>query len=554
MIELQSIRRAMGARELFTSINLLLPARSLSAIIGRNGEGKSTLLRIIAGVDRDFEGDRNVSAGETIAFATQEADSKHDESARAYIKRRLPDYQRLDQLIENGHALLSGNSQDIAKYSDALEQFTQKGYFTVDADIEKAIAIIGLPESLLEQTYKTLSGGQQKLIDLAMIMVSPATTLLFDEPTNHMDTWAKQSFIDWLKKQTATILIVTHDRDILDVVDSIYELKDKKLIEYSGNYQAYLRQNRVSTSTSIHQFEVDTKTVEKLKKQLVEAERKKLRCKANPNPFVPLVLRLKKDLAKIEEDLEKPSAWIDQRSVADLKPDERKRYEKYKTTGLSLKSKHESTRGSGSTLLNVDGLSVGYDKALFKPVTFRLLRGEHMRLSGRNGVGKTSLIHAITDFVAGREPATKCFNGIIEVAPKMTIAEYKQHGEEEFKGKTLYEAIETVLEACDKIVNEQVVRRTLSQYLFDPMADALKVFEVLSGGEKARLNLMKLLLTAPDIMILDEPTNHLDLPSIEELESLLHSYDGAVLFVSHDSYFADELGGESVALTAVEII
>jgi len=541
----------MGARELFTSINLLLSSRSISAIIGRNGEGKSTLLRIIAGVDHDFEGARNVSAGETIAFATQEADSLVGESARDYIKRRLPDYQLLDQIIENGHALLSGSKTDMGVYSDALEQFTQRGYFTIDSDIEKAVATIGLAENLLEQAYKTLSGGQQKLIDLAMIMVSPSTTLLFDEPTNHMDAWAKQSFIDWLKKQTATILIVTHDRDILDVVDTIYELKDRKLIEYTGNYQAYLKQNRVSTSTNIHQFEVDTRSVEKLKKQLVEAERKKLRCKSNPNPFVPLVLRLKKELDKIEEALEKPSAWIDQRSVADLKPDERKRYEKYKTTGLSLRSKHESSRGSGSTLLNIEGLSVGYDEALFKPVTFRLLRGEHMRLSGRNGVGKTSLIHAITDFVAEQEPKTKCFSGFIEVAPKMTIAEYKQHGEDEFHGKTLYEAIEKVLESCGKIVNEQVVRRTLSQYLFDPMADADKQFEVLSGGEKARLNLMKLLLTAPDIMILDEPTNHLDLPSIEELESLLHSYDGAVLFVSHDSYFSSELGGEVVTLSAV---
>lgn len=550
MIELHGVRRAMGARELFTSISLLLPARSLSAVIGRNGEGKSTLLRIIAGVDHDFEGDRNISAGETIAFATQESDSHEEETARAYIKRRLPDYQRLDQIIENGHALLSGSKADMTTYSDALEQFTHRGYFTIDADIEKAIAIIGLTENLLEQTYKTLSGGQQKLIDLAMIMVSPATTLLFDEPTNHMDAWAKQSFIEWLKKQTSTILIVTHDRDILDVVGTIYELKDRKLIEYTGNYQAYLRQNRVSTSTDIHQFEIDTKTIEKLKKQLVEAERKKLKCKANPNPFVPLVLRLKKELAKIEEELEKPSAWIDQRSVADLKPDERARYEKYKTTGLSLKSKHESTRGSGSTLLSVEGLSVGYGSPLFEPVTFRLLRGEHMRLTGRNGVGKTSLIHTITEYVHGKASIAKCFSGYLEVAPKISVAEYKQHGEDEFQSKTLYEAIETVLESCGKAVNEQVVRRTLSQYLFDPMADATKQFEVLSGGEKARLNLMKLLLTAPDIMILDEPTNHLDLPSIEELESLLHSYDGAVLFVSHDSYFAKELGGESVALTA----
>lgn len=548
MIELQNIRRSMGARELFTGINLLLPARSLSAIIGRNGEGKSTLLRIIFGVDHDYEGNRTVTAGETIAFATQEAEGYEGETARESIKRRLPNYQKHNGIIENGHALLSGSKSDMSTYSDALEQFTQLGYFTIDAEIEKAVATIGLPESLPEQVYKTLSGGQQKLIDLAMIMVSPATTLLFDEPTNHMDAWAKRSFIDWLKKQSSTILIVTHDRDILDVVETIYELKDRKLIEYTGNYQAYLRQNRISTSTSIHQFEVDSRTVDKLKKQLVEAERKKLRCKSNPNPFVPLVIRLKKELDKTLEALEKPSAWIDQRSVADLKPDERKRYEKYKTTGLSLKSKHESTRGSGSTLLNVEGLSVGYDKALFQPVTFRLLRGEHLRLQGRNGVGKTSLIHAITDFVAGKEPATKCFSGFIEVAPKISIAEYKQHGEDEFRGKNLYEAIEIVLEHCGKTVNEQIIRRTLSQYLFDPMADASKEFEVLSGGEKARLNLMKLLLTAPDIMILDEPTNHLDLPSIEELESLLHSYDGAVLFVSHDSYFANELGGESVTL------
>jgi len=548
MLELRSVSRYVASRELFSDINIMVKSDSIVAIIGRNGEGKSTLLKILSGVDRDYEGDRFVSKGEVISFASQESQAGPDENVLDYITNRLPEYSNLHNVIENGEKLLAGSSHDINKYGDAIERFTTLGYFNIENDIARVLKSIGLDEEILSFKYLNLSGGQQKLVDLAMIMLSPATILIFDEPTNHMDIEAKNNFIDWLKKQRSGILIVTHDRDVLEAVDFIFELKDKKLHEYPGNYQAYLRQNRLATSTSIHQYEIDIRSLENLKKQLVEVKRKKEKCKATPNPFVPLFNRLQKEYLRVEEQLQKPSAWIDSKSINELKPDEKKRYEKFKAKSISLNTKHESKRGSGAMLMQCENVQVGYDNPLFKPVSFRLNRGERVRLKGRNGAGKTTLIHALLQSAESSTGPVKLLNGNIQIAQKLTFAEYKQHGDDFLEGNTLYECVEKLLEESSNPINETTVRRILAQYLFNPQDDASKQFSVLSGGEKARLSLMRLLLQKPDVMILDEPTNHLDLPSIEELEKLLNGYDGAVLYVSHDSYFAKELGGDQVEL------
>lgn len=201
-------------------------------------------------------------------------------------------------------------------------------------------------------------------------------------------------------------------------------------------------------------------------------------------------------------------------------------------------------------LMQAENVQVGYDQPLFKPLSFRLARGERVRLMGRNGVGKTSLIHALIAHASGVESPVRLLHGTLHTAQKLHVVEYKQHGDEEFIGNTLYGSVESLIQATGKPVSDMIIRRTLSQYMFDPVADAEKQFTILSGGEKARLSLMRLLLQSPDVMILDEPTNHLDLPSIEELEKMLHGYDGAVLYVSHDSYFANELAGEPIELIA----
>lgn len=548
MLSLNNVRRDVAARELFADVAIQLHDPGIRAIIGRNGEGKSTLLKILAGVDRDFEGERLLSRGETIAFTAQESQARPGETTRNYIKRSLPSFQELNELIEDGERLLSGTNADLHRYGDALDRFTELGYFTIDADIERHADTVELDPELLDRPYDSLSGGQQKLADLIMVMASPASMYLFDEPTNHMDSVAKANFISWMRQTGACIVIVTHDRDVLEAAQTIYELKDRRLIEYPGNYTSYLRQNRVATSSTIHQYEVDVRSLENVRKQLVEAERKKLRSKSSPNPFVPLVERLKREVRKLEDRIERPSAWIDQRSIADLKPDERRRYERYKSGSIGLRSHHVSARGSGSMLIACEDIVLGYGTPLFKPISFRLARGGRLRLAGRNGVGKTTLINTITEYVAGRTMTARSFAGTITCAPKLSFGEYRQHGEHVAEGTLLGEAVEAIYAASGKEVNETVIRRALAQFLFDPAADIEKEVAVLSGGEKARLYLMKLLLQAPDIMVLDEPTNHLDLPSIEELEGFLNGYDGAVLYVSHDSYFADALGGETVLI------
>lgn len=549
MIELKNVARSVASRQLFTDVNLTIGDSGLRAIIGRNGEGKSTILKIIACIDNDFEGTRTVSKNTVISYTTQEHRGEN-RVVREYITSKLPLFSELNTIIDSSEEYLSGSESKMQRYYDAIDRFTSLGYFEIDSTLLRLSELVGFDSNKLAMHFNELSGGQQKLVDQITVMASPANVLLFDEPTNHMDFIAKERFLEWLKSQSSSILIVTHDRDVLDIVEEIYELKDRKLHYFPGNYNSYLNQNRIKTSSSIHQYEIDMRSLENLKKQLVEAKRKKEKCKSSPNPFVPLVDRLEREYKKIEAELEKPSAWIDSRSVTALKPEERARYEKFKSRNIRLHAQHESNRGSGVMLIDCNNVSVAYgnDSELFSPVTFRVSKGERVRLIGRNGAGKTSLINAIIGHITSNSNAEMRVSGQIKSAPLITIAEYKQSGEQIDGDATLFEIIQTILKDENKSHDETTVRKTMSRFLFHPMEDGEKKFSYLSGGEKARLNLLAILTKQPDVMILDEPTNHLDLPSIEELEKLIQNYSGAVLYVSHDSYFAKEIGGIGIKI------
>jgi ATP-binding cassette subfamily F protein 3 len=257
--------------------------------------------------------------------------------------------------------------------------------------------------------------------------------------------------------------------------------------------------------------------------------------------------RLEKELNAIYETHEKPSFWIDQESAATLKPKVAEGYQKFKAKNIKLHNTGKDTHTS--TVLRVDDVSLGYDGTpLFSGCTFSLGGNDRLHVVGRNGTGKTTLVRAILDANQRKKPDTLLGRGVIECAPSLRLSLYEQEIGSEMLDMTLFNAIEHIYRSKNVPVNEQIVLRDMGNYLFNPQIDRDVPVNSLSGGQKARLQLIRLLVGDPNLLILDEPTNHLDLPSIEELENALKKYTGAIMYITHDSYFARNIGGNTLTI------
>lgn len=272
-----------------------------------------------------------------------------------------------------------------------------------------------------------------------------------------------------------------------------------------------------------------------------------------------------KQYAELQAKAVKPKFWIDQDSVANLKPKMQESYGKYKARGLRLRPKGgDRVRRE---LLDVTELQLGYGAdrrtaaPLFGPITVRLASGEKLQLKGRNGAGKTTLIKALLNQLANGPAAADAWpgtplrlHGTIALDAKLVVGIYDQEVDNRFLDVPLGEAITQAYRAVNATINDQKVRQLLGDYMFDPGTDFDRTVRNLSGGQKARFQIIAMLAAEPNLLILDEPTNHLDLPSIEELESAMAHYQGAILYVSHDSYFCRNLGGEATELRRVESV
>jgi ATPase subunit of ABC transporter with duplicated ATPase domains len=263
------------------------------------------------------------------------------------------------------------------------------------------------------------------------------------------------------------------------------------------------------------------------------------------NPFVVMENKAKKE-REVLESVEKPSFWIDKLSVEGLGLDAGERYQKYKAKNIRIYGT-KTVDGHTRQLVEVRDLSLGYDQPLFAGVGFELREGERVELRGRNGTGKTTLIRTLLQAADYGVATARCFAGYIEVDSKVSVGVYEQEVSSDLFTLTLGEAIERIYHERRLAFSETMLRQLLADYLFEPSEGGIKVSQ-LSGGQKARLQLIAMLVGKPNLLVLDEPTNHLDLPSIEELENALVQYKGAILYVSHDSYFQAAVGGRAVSL------
>ncbi|HWZ65744.1 MAG TPA: ATP-binding cassette domain-containing protein [Patescibacteria group bacterium] len=540
--------KTMGSKQLMQGLNFVVEAGEKVAIIGRNGVGKTTLFHLLTGEDKDFYGEVQIRRGTRVVSTAQEHHAVGDQTVLDYILTNLPDYTKLKHIIDTYPDHMGDDLKKIEEYSSALEHFSSLGYYTVDDDIVRSLGDYQIKEELVLGPLQRLSGGQKRFVELVRIEYSDADIALIDEPTNHMDYIAKAAFVDWFKAVKHTVVVISHDRDVLGQVDRIIEMKDRKVSIYKGNYDAYLKQNATNTSAKMHDYEVGQRTLENLHKQIQSVRAKKASTNKTPNPFIPLERRLLKERDELEKSLQKPNFWIDRESADNLSKKAGDNYEKYKAKNIRV-GKTTQTEGVRE-LLKIEDIQLSYGQApLFQPIYFSLQHGDRLQLIGRNGVGKTTLVRAIIDAANGKRADT-WRSGSIFTDSKLRLSVYEQEISSEVLKMTLEAAIEHIYAQLSQPVTGQTVMRLMGDYLFNPHEDGRLLVEQLSGGQKARLQIIKMLANNPNLLILDEPTNHLDLPSIEELENALSSYNGALLYISHDSYFAKNMGGEKIVLKA----
>lgn len=538
--------KSFGDKSLFKDTSFFVDDGEKIGLIGRNGEGKTTLFRILADEDKDFQGEMQIGKGVHMVATRQEHHEFDTMPVLEYILQDLPKYSKLKHILDN-HPLVMGDKMHlINEYSEALEQFDSLGYYTIENEVEKVLDSFQLGHRI-NGTLGELSGGQKRLIEVAKVMLSKAQLALIDEPTNHMDYVAKDKFLNWMASANDAMLVISHDRDVLDKVDRILEVKDQKILSYKGNYSDYLRQNSSSTGSMMNEYELTQRRIINLKAKIIEYQRYKEKARNPPTiqRFKRLEQQSREELAKLEK-AEKPTFWVDRESVQDMGLKAGEQYQKYKAKNIKL---HGVTgeEGFSRLLVNISDLSLGYDQPLFKNVSFQVREGEVIEVRGRNGAGKTTLIKTLLATVGNASFSAKVFNGVIDVDKKIRVGVYEQETRSDMLGKTLSEAIEHIFLSRGLKVGDTKVRQLMADYLFTA-GDANIPVRQLSGGQKARLQLIDMLADSPSLLVLDEPTNHLDLPSIEELEQALKNYAGAILYISHDTHFRKQLGGDVVQL------
>ena len=565
--------KSFGDKQLMSGVKFSVNDGEKVGLVGRNGVGKSTLFGMLAGTDSDYRGSAVFRRGSTIVATAQEHHSLGDITVLEYILRGLPEYARLRHILTTYPATMGSDMRKIEEYSQALERFGQKDFYRVEELVAEELKNFQM-EGFGERQLAALSGGQKRLVEVVKIMHAQADLALIDEPTNHMDYVAKKQFIDWMKSARQAMLIITHDRDVLAEVDRIVELRDGASVSYRGNYDDYLRQNASATGNAMQDYEQTERRIANLRDKVLQFRRLKEKAR-DPGTIAQFKRRENQAAAELEklEKIDKPTFWIDRENVAQLDYKVADRYQKFKARNIRLNMRDGAMR-SQRKLVEARDLALGFDeRILFEGVNIDLREGEAIELRGRNGTGKTTLIRALmanassSAASSGRLRKTAqvppqlaqalikntvqfapiVYAGSLYLDPQIRVGIYEQEIAATYLNLPLARTIEQMYLDRGLKINDTKIRQLMGDYLFVESDGAVPLAS-LSGGQKARFQLISMLANEPQLLILDEPTNHLDLPSIEELEAALERYAGAILYVSHDDYFRRKIGGSVVQI------
>ncbi|MBT2690931.1 ABC-F family ATP-binding cassette domain-containing protein [Bacillus sp. ISL-47] len=516
LLQVNQLSKNFAADPILTNIKLEVQTRDRIALVGRNGAGKSTLLKIIAGHMAYDSGDIIKPKEVTIGYLAQNTGLESDLSiwdemltVFEHLQKQEKQLRRLEEQMSDPEAMNNSDAYDrILKEYDKLQvEFKENGGYQYEADIRSILHGLNFNSFGYNTKISTLSGGQRTRLALGKLLLTKPDILILDEPTNHLDIETLSWLEQYLQSYDGAILIVSHDRYFLDkVVSQVYEISRHQIRKYPGNYSSYLDQKAENFEREMKQFEKQQEEISKLQdfiqRNLARASTTK-RAQSR-----------RKQLAKME---------VMDRPLGD---------EKSASFGFDIE------RQSGNEVLNIKSLAVGYEDKVSENISFRLARGDSIALVGPNGIGKSTLLKTIVKKISA-------LSGDIQYGSNVTIGYYDQEQAELTSNKRVLN------ELWDEypLKPEKEIRTILGNFLFSG-DDVLKTVSTLSGGEKARLALAKLMMQKANFLILDEPTNHLDLDSKEILENALIDYPGTILFVSHDRYFINRITTKVIELSS----
>ena len=514
LMTVQGVSKSFGMKSVLKDISLTLQQGARMGLIGVNGSGKSTLFRLIAGQMEPDEGSISLMRGTRVGMLTQEADIQSDLTVREELSRVFEPVREMERRLRALEEEMAQKHEDEAEldrlsreYARLTDRFEDAGGYEWPSRIQGVLAGLGFARGREDQPASVLSGGEKTRLCLARLLLTQPDLLMLDEPTNHLDLSSIQWLEETLKKYRGTVLIISHDRYFMNsVCDCMAEISMRHLVQYEGNYDQFTVKRQADIERQIREYKLQQAEIAR---QQAIIQRYRM---YNREKSIRAAESREKRLEKMER-LERP---VDEQHV---------------------RFSFEARRRTGDDVLKVHGLAKGFEgRRLFENFDLHLRAGDRVAIIGPNGVGKSTLLNIIARKL-------KADAGEVEFGANVDLGYYEQH--------------QTGLDPEKDVLNElwdafprldlDRVRSVLALFLFTG-DDVYKKISMLSGGEKGRVSLCKLMLKRDNLLLLDEPTNHLDMDSREVLEGALEDFDGTILTVSHDRYFINRVADRVIEM------
>lgn len=516
LLNVGNLEKSFGTQIILSGVSFEIEENDRIGLVGSNGSGKTTLLKLLTGNLRLDSGTVSVAGKTKLGYMEQHVCRDLERSAFDEVLTAFSPLLEQERELEEIDRALSVTTSD-GKQTDALverqtalnDRYVSDGGLTFRSRSHSALLGLGFTEEQIKTPVGCLSGGQRAKLQLAKLLLGKANLLLLDEPTNHLDLDSVEWLEDFLRSSSAAYVVISHDRYFLDrVTNRTFELKNHRLNLYKGNYSSYLDQKENRDIAAKRQYENTQKEIGRLE-GIVEQQRR-----WNQERNYKTIANKQKMIGRLESTLERPDA-----------PEKLMRF------GFGIRTQ------SGNDVLSAENLALSYgEKPLFQNVSLQIHRGERVFLLGPNGCGKTSLFKVLLGILSPDR-------GLFRMGTGVETGYYDQ----------LQTGLCPEKQVIDEIwdyyprMTETEVRSALAVFLFQG-DDVFKQVSALSGGERARVLLLRLMLSRDNFLLLDEPTNHLDIPACEALESALNDYEGTLLIISHDRYFISKIADRIYSL------
>ncbi|MEJ7847602.1 MAG: ABC-F family ATP-binding cassette domain-containing protein [Pyrinomonadaceae bacterium] len=506
LFRLSDTWKSYGGTEILRGVSFQVNPNEKVGLVGRNGAGKTTVFRLITGAEAADAGEVIKINGLKLGLLDQHVDFEPGETVHTAALSAFKEIHDIEAAMRSLEKTMETDHSDevLHKYADLQTAFEHADGFTYAARAESILLGLGFPTETWTLDTKTLSGGQKNRLGMARLLLSSADILLLDEPTNHLDVDAVEWLEDFLKEYDKTYVVISHDRYFLDrVTNRIVEIDRGLAVTYKGNYSQYLTERELRREQQLREYEnqqaLINKTQEFIRRNLEGQKTKQAKSRRT------LLARM-----------DRIEAVTSEKSGGNF--------------GL------KQVERTGNNVLTIEDLTIGYDKkVLAQKLNFSLHRGDALGIIGGNGTGKTTLLKTILGSI--RE-----LDGKMHWGTKTNIGYYSQNLEDLEPRNEVIQELRRVAPTADN----GTLRGFLAKFLFSG-EDVFKNVSTLSGGEKGRLALAKLIYSQKNVLVLDEPTNHLDIPSRESLENALDEYDGTIITVSHDRFFLDKIANQMLS-------